>query len=101
MKSKRKNLFPPPAHMAQCEVIEYLRRQVFEDAVAAQWLKPCVRSKDAGKATVFYSFVDVQDVSLRIAAGEYPQGSPDMLKHEQRTTERAGSPPHAGRAKAA
>jgi hypothetical protein len=72
MSAKRPGLFPPPAHMAQCVVIEYLRRQVFEDAVAAGWLKACARSKAAGKATVFYSFAEVQDVSLRIAAGEYP-----------------------------
>lgn len=70
--AKRQLLFPVPMHMAQSEVIEYLRRQVFEDAVAAGWLKPCVRSKSSGKATVFYNFTDVQDVSLRIAAGEYP-----------------------------
>lgn len=72
MSAKRKGLFPTPAHMAQCEVIEYLRRQVFEDAVAEGWLRACARSKGAGKATVFYSFSEVQDVSLRIAAGEYP-----------------------------
>lgn len=69
----RKQMFPAPAHMAQCEVIEYLRRQVFEDAVAAGWLRPSTRSKaGAGKATVFYRFEDVRDVSLRIAAGDYP-----------------------------
>lgn len=72
MSAKRKQLFPPPAHMSQSEAIEFLRRQVFEDAVAAGWLKPCARSKDAGKATVFYAFAEVQDVSLRIAAGAYP-----------------------------
>jgi hypothetical protein len=58
--------------MAQCEAIDYLRRQVFEDACAAGWLTPCTRSKAKGKATVFYSFAEVHDVSLRIAAGEYP-----------------------------
>lgn len=72
-KSGRKALFPPPAHMAQCEAIEHLRRQVFEDAVGAGWLKPCVRKDGGKKATVFYSFADVHDVSLRIAAGEYPE----------------------------
>lgn len=73
MSARRKQLFPPPAHMAQCEVIEYLRRQVFDDAVAAAWLKPCARKEGRGKDTVFYHFGDVQDVNLRIAAGEYPQ----------------------------
>lgn len=72
MSAKRKQLFPPPAHMAQCEVIDYLRRQVFDDAIAAAWLTPCVRKAGRGKDSVFYNFTDVQDVSLRIAAGEYP-----------------------------
>ncbi len=74
MKTLRKQLFPPPAHMTQSEVIEYLRRQVFEDATAAEWLKPCVRKQGRGKDTIFYNFEDVRDVSLRIAAGDYPQG---------------------------
>lgn len=72
MSLRRKQLFPPPAHMAQTEAIDYLRRQVFDDAVAAEWLKPCVRKQGRGKDSVFYNFGDVQDVSLRIAAGEYP-----------------------------
>lgn len=72
MITSRKQLFPPPAHMAQSEVIEYLRRQVFEDAIAEGWLRPCVRKQGRGKDTVFYNFADVQDVSQRIAAGEYP-----------------------------
>lgn len=102
MITKRKQFFPPPAHMMQSEVVEYLKRQVFEDARAAGWLTPCVRKVGGrGKDTIFYAFTDVQDVSLRIAAGEYPQEEPDKLKLEQRTTERASSPPHAGRAKAA
>lgn len=69
---KRKSLFPVPAHMTQSEAIDFLKRQVFEDAVAVGWLKPCARSKPSGKATVFYAFADVQDVSQRIAASEYP-----------------------------
>lgn len=71
-KAVRKLLFPPPAHMAQSEVIEYLRRQVFEDATAEGWLKPCVRKEGRGRDSVFYAFRDVQEVSQRIAAGEYP-----------------------------
>jgi len=96
MITKRKQFFPSPAHMMQSEVVEYLKRQVFEDARAAGWLTPCVRKVGGrGKDTIFYAFADVQDVSLRIAAGEYP----DTLKREQRTT--AASPSHAGRAQAA
>ena len=71
-KAARKSLFPPPAHMAQSEVIDYLRRQVFEDATAEGWLKPCVRKEGRGRDSVFYAFRDVQEVSQRIAAGEYP-----------------------------
>lgn len=72
MSAKRKQLFPPPAHMAQCEAIDYLRRQVFDDAVKVGWLKPCTR-KDGKGSTVFYNFEQVRDVSLRIAAGDYPK----------------------------
>lgn len=45
MSAKRKALFPPPAHMTQSEAIEYLRRQVFEDASSSGWLKPCARKE--------------------------------------------------------
>lgn len=73
MSAKRKQLFPTPAHMTQSEAIEFLRRQVFEDAVQAGWLEPCARKSGRGKDTIFYAFVEVNDVSLRIAAGEYPE----------------------------
>lgn len=69
----RAGLFDRPHHMVQAEVIEYLRRQVFDDAVAACWLTPCLRKPGRGKDTVFYRTRDVEDVSLRIAGGEYPQ----------------------------
>lgn len=65
-------MFPPPEHMVQAEAIEYLRRQVFEDAVAAGLLRPCVRKEGRGRGTVFYSFRDVQEISLMIAAWDYP-----------------------------
>lgn len=71
--SVRKQLFPVPAHVVRAEAVEYLRKQVFVDAVDAGWLKPCVRKNGKGKDSVFYAFADVQDVSLRIAAGEYPR----------------------------
>jgi len=58
--------------MTQSEAIAYLRRQVFEDARAAGWLRPCVR-KTSG--SVFYRFADVQDVALRLTAGDYPTPS--------------------------
>ena len=70
LKLKRKALFPPPAHMAQAEVIEYLKRQVFEDALEAGWLRECARKPEGG--SVFYAFREVQEVSERIARGEYP-----------------------------
>ena len=72
MSAKRKALFPPPAHMTQSEAIEFLRRQVFEDASSSGWLKPCARKEGRGRDSVFYAFRDVLEVSERIAAGEYP-----------------------------
>ena len=72
LRLKRKALFPPPAHMAQSEVIEFLRRQVFEDALRGGWLRPCVRKEGRGRDSVFFAFRDVQEVSERIASGEYP-----------------------------
>jgi hypothetical protein len=66
--------FPPPHHMVQSEVIAYLRRQVFEDAVAEGWLKSCVRKLGRGKDTVFFRWSEVEMVSLRVASGEYPGG---------------------------
>ena len=65
-------LRPPPHHMSQSEAIGYLRRQVFEDSVKAGWLAPCVRKGSGG--SVFYRWADVEEVSLRLAAGEYPAG---------------------------
>lgn len=64
---------PKVHHMTQSEVIDYLRRQVFEDAVASGWLKECARKPGAGRTTVFYATADVELVSLRISGGEYPE----------------------------
>lgn len=72
MSAARKAMFPTPHHMTQSEASEFLRRQVLEDALKAGWLSSCVRKPGAKGATVFYRFADVNDVSLRIAAGEYP-----------------------------
>lgn len=69
----RLTLLPTPEHMSQAEAVLYLKRQVFDDAVAAGWLAPCARKKSArGKDSVYYATRHVQDVSLRIAGGEYP-----------------------------
>jgi hypothetical protein len=67
--------FPPPHHMVQSEVIAYLRRQVFEDALAFGWIKPCVRKVGRGKNTIFFRWSEVEMASLRIASGEYPGGA--------------------------
>jgi hypothetical protein len=61
--------------MVQSEVITYLRRQVFEDALAFGWIKPCVRKVGRGKSTIFFRWADVETVSLRVASGEYPGGA--------------------------
>jgi hypothetical protein len=70
----RLTLLPVPEHMSQAEVILYLKRQVFTDATEAGWLAPCARKKSGrGEGSVYYATREVQDVSGRIAAGEYPQ----------------------------
>lgn len=80
--SAKVSKFPPPAHMTQAEVILYLHKQVFRDAVAAGWLAPAVRKTSGhGVGSVFYRWADVQDVSLRISGGEYPgEGAEDPVK---------------------
>ena len=65
---------PVPHHVTQSEAMGYLRRQVFEDAVAAGWLRPCVRKMGRGKDTIFYRWSEVEMVSLKVAGGEYPAG---------------------------
>lgn len=70
----RLTLLPVPEHMSQAEVILYLKRQVFADAVDAGWLAPCARKKSGrGDGSVYYATRSVQDVSGRIAAGDYPE----------------------------
>lgn len=64
---------PVPHHLTQSEAMSYLRRQVFEDAVAAGWLRPCVRKPGGrGCGTIFYRWSEVEMVSLKVASGEYP-----------------------------
>lgn len=58
-----------PHHIAQADAINYLRRSVFTDAVAAGRLKPVARK---GQGNVYYRFADVEAVSLDIASGRYP-----------------------------
>lgn len=67
---------PKRHHMKQAEVIAYLDRTVFEQAIRHGWLRPAVRGGDQGN--VYYSARDVERVSERIAAGEFPgkEGSP-------------------------
>lgn len=71
MSLKRKQLLPKMHHLTQSEAAALLRRVVLEDALSAGWLSPCVR-KPGGRAAVYYRTADVEDVSLRIASGEYP-----------------------------
>ncbi len=72
--SARVSRLPVPHHLSQSEAIGYLRRGVFEDAVKFGWLKACVRKTGRGRDSVFYRWADVEDVSLRVASGEYPGG---------------------------
>lgn len=71
-KKARFTLLPVPEHMSQAEAILYLKRQVFDDACAAGWLKPCVRKPGKGRDSVYYATRTCQEISLRIANGEYP-----------------------------
>ena len=72
--SARVSRLPVPHHLSQSEAIGYLRRGVFEDAVKFGWLRPFVRKTGQGRDSVFYRWADVEDVSLRVASGEYPGG---------------------------
>ena len=72
MSTKVKRHLPTPHHMTQAEVIAYLHEGVLKDAAAAGWLKPSARKVGRGRDSVFYATRDVEDVSLRIASGEYP-----------------------------
>lgn len=77
----RLTLLPTPEHMSQAEVILYLKRQVFDDAVNAGWLSPCARKVSLkGKDSVYYATRHVQEVSQRIAEGDYPSGETTKKK---------------------
>lgn len=77
---------PVPHHLTQSEAMAYLRRQVFEDAVAAGWLRPCVRKPGGrGNTTVFYRWSEVEMVSLKVAAGEYPVGRVVVTRRHEGT----------------
>ena len=67
---RRAVMFGAPRHMSQREASDFLLRQVFEDARMAGWLKPCARKPGGG---VFYARADVEAVSARLVAGEYPE----------------------------
>lgn len=84
MSPSRKALFPTPHHMTQSEASDFLKRQILEDALDAKWLEPCVRKPGGKGCTVLYRFADVNDVSLRIAAGEYPTPDPELVKEKAR-----------------
>ena len=69
----RRSTLPETLICSQAEAIELLRRQVFDDAIAAGWLAPCVkRPTERDNDTKIYSVADVQLVARRILAGEYP-----------------------------
>lgn len=90
MSTARKAMFPTPHHMTQSEASEYLRRQVLEDALAAGWLVPCARKAGGKGGTVFFRFSDVNDVSLRIAAGEYPFPDPEAVAAKRSHKKKGG-----------
>lgn len=75
MPGKPRSLPRSKAIIKQAEVIELLGRALFQDAVAAGWLK--ARSVKIGKlrarAMVYYASTDVTQVEERILKGEYPK----------------------------
>lgn len=69
----RRSTLPETLICSQAEAMELLRRQVFDDAVAAGWLSPCAtRATERDAATKIYAVSEVQAVARRILAGEYP-----------------------------
>lgn len=60
--------------LKQSEVQDILGQTVFNDAIAAKWLKPTVtkKGKKRPNAMILYSRADVLRVQDRMDAGEYP-----------------------------
>ena len=60
--------------LKQSEVQDYLGQTVFNDCVAAKWLKPTVTKKGKKRlnAMILFSRADVIRVEERLNAGEYP-----------------------------
>lgn len=74
-KPKRSTL-PTARTCSKAEAKELLRQQVFNDAVAAGWLKPVAKKPNLKDVdTEIYAVADVQDVENRILRGEYPDPS--------------------------
>ena len=71
----RRPTLPETLICSQTEAIDLLRRQLFDDAIAAGWLQPCCQKgnvRDA--ATKLYAVSAVQLVAHRVLGGEYPAG---------------------------
>ena len=69
-----------PAHMTREQALEFLgTRVLLDDALAADWLKPCARKPaqraESGRGrgdTLYFARKDVYRVSDRVADGDYP-----------------------------
>ena len=79
--------FPVPATMTREAVIAYLgTRTIFDDVVAAGWLRPCGRKQArraaSGKGrgdTIIFATRDVVAASERMARDGYPDGGGGRL----------------------
>lgn len=73
MSSGRLQLLPKRHHMTRAEAMAYLGAQVFRDALASgpEWLAATVK-RPGRNGTVFFRAADVEMVSMKVAAGEYP-----------------------------
>jgi hypothetical protein len=61
-----------PLTLRPVDVVKLLGRGLYDQALAAGWLKPCSRRKGARRDVVRYSTAAVRAVEHRILAGEYP-----------------------------
>lgn len=68
------NVLPPPKVMRRADVVERLKKGLFNDAVSAGWLKAVCCKKGARRdhSAVYFSTADVIDIEAKILAGKYP-----------------------------
>lgn len=69
----REALLPPPRTLKQSEVIAYFGRNLFDDLIAAAWLKPCAQRENARDTdTKWYALSAVLAIEDKVLAGKLP-----------------------------